>query len=199
MKRRFLIMLCSALCTLLQAQPAPADPGISQKVWIPKGAKVQFRLMQGLNTATNHKGDIVRLELASDVVVGGTVVLPAGTQTTAKITCSRPGRGKESARIDFSDPELSSAAGEKIRLLPYNPSEVWEDGPGIVLGLAIATPVIVAVGVAALPAAAVVHLVRRHHKKPPEHHIAVDPGMTFTYYTREKTPVNIDLPAGATP
>jgi hypothetical protein len=150
-------------------------------------------LTEALNTATHHKGDVVHLELASDLVAGGVVVLPGGTRATATITCSRRARGKKPGAIDFSDPELI-VEGERIRLLPYNPVEVWEDGPGIVLGLAVAIPVVAAVGAAALPVAVVVHVVRAHRKKPPEHDVGVNAGMTFTYYTREKTLVKIAGP-----
>jgi len=172
--------------------------GLPAEMRIPRGVLVQLRLLDGLNTATHHKGDVVHLELVSDLAAGGVVVLPAGSRATAMITVSRRARGKDRGAIEFSDPELD-VQGEKIRLVSYNPNEVMEDAPGIVLGLAIAAPVIVAATVAALPIAAVVHVVRRHRKKPPEHDTGVDRGMTFTYYTLSRTVLKKGSFAASTP
>ena len=88
----------------------------NHQVRIPKGTPVRLRLAEGLSTSTVHKGDAVHLELASDLGEGAMIVAPAGTQATATVTCSRPGRGKKPGAIDFSDPELI-LDGEKIRLV----------------------------------------------------------------------------------
>jgi hypothetical protein len=165
---------------------------------IPRGVWVKLRLLDGLNTATHHKGDVVHLELVSDLAAGGVVVLPAGSIATAMITVSRRTRGKERGAIEFSDPELT-VQGEKIRLVTYNPNEVMEEAPAIVLGIAIAAPAVAAVTVALLPIAAVVHVVRRHRKKPPEHDVGVDRGTTFTYYTRARTVLKKCPSAASTP
>ncbi|HEY3703457.1 MAG TPA: hypothetical protein VGL22_00245 [Terracidiphilus sp.] len=199
------VVALSPLAPVCQTMPAlqfeggpPAEGGVPQERWIPRNIRVKLRLLDPLNTATHHRGDVVHLELASDAVADGVIVLPAGTPATATITRSQAARGKQPGVIDFSDPELV-VAGEKIRLVPYNPNEEWEDGPGIVLAVAIAAPVLAAMFVAVLPVAGVVHLVRRHHKKPPEHDVGIDPGMTLTYYTRQRTLLKIAAPVASTP
>ena len=74
-----------------------------------------------------------------------------------------------------------------------------EEGPAIVLAIVIAGPIIVAALPAILPIAAVVHVIRRHRKKPPEHEFVVGAGTRLTYYTRDKTLLRIPASDPATP
>jgi len=46
-------------------------PGTSMEILIPQDTKVELRLLEGLSTATDHKGYVAHFAVASDVVAKG--------------------------------------------------------------------------------------------------------------------------------
>ncbi len=55
--------------------PAPPPPGT-----LGEGTTIRVRLLQRLSTAFNEKGDTFRSQVASDVMQGGQVLIPAGSE-----------------------------------------------------------------------------------------------------------------------
>jgi hypothetical protein len=177
-------------------QAAPIASASPVEVWIPQDMQVQFRLLEGLSTATDHKAYVVHLEVASDVVSDGVVIVPAGTRRTAKLTHS------DSKYIAFSAPTLM-ASGQKVRLSEHTSQERGELGAeeGAAIGIAIFAAPVIAIE---LPLAAVVRLVHcirsDHHKAAgPKRVITAEPGEIFTYYTFKRTLVRIAEAGAAAP
>ena len=92
-----------ARTTPLQAARADASaPAQTPGVVVPVGTVLPIRLDTGLSSATSHAGDLVVGRLAQDVMVGGAVALPSGTEVRGKVTAATPsGRVKGRAHLAF--------------------------------------------------------------------------------------------------
>jgi BON domain len=90
------------------APAAPAPPAVRQ-VSIPAGTPVHVQMIDSVDSATNHAGDIFRASLAFPIVVNGEPIVPAGTDVFVKLTNSSSagrmtGRSEltlQLARLDF--------------------------------------------------------------------------------------------------
>jgi len=174
------------------SQAASSQPSMPPTdVLIPQDTQVQLRLLEGLSTVTDHKGYVVHLEVTSDVVAGGVVVVPAGTQTTVKITHA-------GGRLEFSDPRLT-VGGRKVRLSKLTAAERGELGAeeGAAIGIAIFAAPIIAVE---LPIVAVWGVAHAVHGRPGEskahHYVFREKGEILRYYVRSRTQVNISSAIG---
>jgi hypothetical protein len=61
----------------------PAPPGPDE---LGEGTTIRARLLQRLSTAYNTSGDTFRTRVASDVLQGGQVLIPAGSEIDGKVT-----------------------------------------------------------------------------------------------------------------
>jgi hypothetical protein len=87
---------------------APAPPPV-REVSIPAGTPVHIQMIDNVDSATNHAGDIFRASLAFPIVVNGEPIVPTGTDVFVKLTNSSSagrmtGRSEltlQLARLDF--------------------------------------------------------------------------------------------------
>ena len=87
---------------------APAPPPVRQ-VSIPAGTPVHVQMIDTVDSATSHAGDIFRASLAFPIVVNGEPIVPTGTDVFVKLTNSSSagrmtGRSEltlQLARLDF--------------------------------------------------------------------------------------------------
>jgi len=90
------------------APAAPAPPTVRQ-VSIPAGTPVHVQMIDNVDSATNHAGDIFHASLALPIVVNGEPIVPTGTDVFVKLTNSSSagrmtGRSEltlQLARLDF--------------------------------------------------------------------------------------------------
>jgi hypothetical protein len=77
-------------------QPPPAQPGpaTTQAITIPAGTSVFVRMIDGVDSSKNKIGDTFHGSLESPLVVGDTVVAPAGADAYGKLT-----QAKEAGKI----------------------------------------------------------------------------------------------------
>jgi hypothetical protein len=86
----------------------PAPPPVRQ-VSIPAGTPVHIQMIDSVDSATNHAGDLFRASLAFPIVVNGETIVPTGTDVFVKLTNSTSagrltGRSEltlQLARLDF--------------------------------------------------------------------------------------------------
>ncbi len=87
---------------------APAPPPV-REVSIPAGTPVHVQMIDTVDSATSHAGDIFRASLAFPIVVSGEPIVPTGTDVFVKLTNSSSagrmtGRSEltlQLARLDF--------------------------------------------------------------------------------------------------
>ena len=165
------------------SQASSARPlGTPMEVLIPQDTRVELRLLEGLSTATDHKGYVVHLAVVSNVVADGIVVVPAGTLTTAKLT--------RSGRLEFSAPEVK-VSGRKIRLAKCPAKKRAEDRAeeraetGLAIEMMIIEAPLLAVELPILAGRGVVHLLCDEHRREPVDVVTAEPGEIFTFYTRD--------------
>jgi len=98
----------AAAPTPAPAPAAPAPPPVRQ-VSIPTGTPVHIQVIDSVDSATNHAGDLFHASLAFPIVVNGESIVPAGTDVFVKLTSSSSagrmaGRSEltlQLARLDF--------------------------------------------------------------------------------------------------
>lgn len=66
--------------------PAPLPPGTLEE-----GTRIFARMMTPLNSADNEKGDVFRSRVDADVIQGGMVVIPAGSEIDGKVVSASSG------------------------------------------------------------------------------------------------------------
>lgn len=84
--------------------PTEATEPLAEKkaLVLPVGTSLPVRLETALSSAVSHAGDPVVGRLAADVVLGGSVALPEGTEVRGKVTTAvASGRVKGRARLAF--------------------------------------------------------------------------------------------------
>jgi BON domain-containing protein len=90
------------------APVAPAPPPVRQ-VSIPSGTPVHIQMIDSVDSAKNHAGDLFHASLAFPIVVNGETIVPTGTDVYIKLTNSSSagrmaGRSEltlQLARLDF--------------------------------------------------------------------------------------------------
>jgi BON domain len=98
---------------------APAPPTVRQ-VSIPAGTPVHIQMIDSVDSATNHAGDIFRASLGFPIVVNGEPIVPTGTDVFVKLTNSSSagrvtGRSEltlQLARLDFQGKSYSLASDD---------------------------------------------------------------------------------------
>ena len=66
--------------------PTPPPPPQPKRVEIPAGTSVRVQMIDAVDSAVNHDGDLFHASLASPIVVDNQIVVPAGTDMTVKLT-----------------------------------------------------------------------------------------------------------------
>jgi BON domain-containing protein len=101
------------------APAAPAPPAVRQ-VSIPAGTPVHIQMIDSVDSATNHAGDVFRASLAFPIVVNGEPIVPTGTDVFVKLTNSSSagrmtGRSEltlQLARLDFQGKSYSLSSDD---------------------------------------------------------------------------------------
>jgi hypothetical protein len=101
------------------APAAPAPPPVRQAS-IPAGTPIHIQMIDSVDSATNHAGDLFRASLAFPIVVNGEPIVPAGTNVFVKlINSSSAGRmaGRSEltlqlARLDFQGKSYALASDD---------------------------------------------------------------------------------------
>jgi BON domain len=86
----------------------PAPPAVRQST-IPVGTPIHIQMIDGVDSATNHIGDMFHASLSFPIVVNGETIVPTGTDVYVKLTNSNSagrltGRSEltlQLARLDF--------------------------------------------------------------------------------------------------
>ncbi len=92
----------------IPSPPPPRQPVVRQ-VSIPSGTPVHIQMIDSVDSATNHAGDVFHASLASPIVVNGETIVPSGTDVYVKLASSSSaghmtGRSEltlQLARLDF--------------------------------------------------------------------------------------------------
>lgn len=94
----------------------------ASEVRLVDGTRVRVRIMDLVTSETSRPGDAVRLQVADDVVVNGTVAIRGGTPVNGTVVESAPGRlgllGAHRARLVFTIDQTSAVDGQPIPLRP---------------------------------------------------------------------------------
>jgi hypothetical protein len=89
--------------------PTPPAPAPVRQVSIPAGTPVHIQMIDSVDSATNHAGDLFHASTALPIVVNGETIVPSGTDVYVKLTNSSSagrmaGRSEltlQLARLDF--------------------------------------------------------------------------------------------------
>ncbi|MGB0065219.1 MAG: hypothetical protein WBP85_12300 [Terracidiphilus sp.] len=125
---------CLAFSPLLVAQQAAssieAPTNTSKPVVLSKGTEVVFALLESVSTATAKNGQEVRLAVANDVEVNGSIVIPKGTHATGKVTQLRKAiAGKRDGSFSIKPISLTLTDGKQLKLREHPPDACEPDGP----------------------------------------------------------------------
>jgi BON domain-containing protein len=101
------------------AQATPAPPAVRQ-VSIPAGTPVHIQMIDSVDSATNHTGDLFHASLAFPIVVNGEAIVPTGADVYVKLTNSSSagrmaGRSEltlQLARLDFQGKSYTLASDD---------------------------------------------------------------------------------------
>jgi hypothetical protein len=81
------------------------------------GTRIPVVLRQTVSTATARAGDHVTGEVAENIAVNGTVVVPKGSRIEGRVVSVTPsGRLSGVAKLDFTMTELTPAGGQPIAI-----------------------------------------------------------------------------------
>ena len=117
-----LALIAASLCSApAAAQPQPGEDGVpivrvSKVLAVPQGTRIPLRTLETLSSRKARQGQRVPLEVASDVVFDGIVIIPKGTKAAGEISrVTAKGvlgkSGKLGLRVMFLE-----LGGQRIRL-----------------------------------------------------------------------------------
>jgi hypothetical protein len=109
----------SAASASASAPAAPAPPPVRQ-VSIPSGTPVHIQMIDSVDSATNHAGDLFHASLSFPIVINGEPIVPTGTDIFVKLTNSSSagrltGRSEltlQLARLDFQGKSYALASDD---------------------------------------------------------------------------------------
>ena len=84
------------------------------QVGIPEGIPVHVRLEEDLSSASAQQGQDVRLVVAEEAKIGGTVVITQGAPVVGHVTTAVPKRLTSGGKLDFSIEKVTAADGADI-------------------------------------------------------------------------------------
>jgi hypothetical protein len=165
---------------------------------LPMDMQVSLRLDQPLTSATAKPGDKIRYTLVDDLIVGGRVVVPAGTPAYSNVTHAEPSGAEHSGHLRFSDPILDPGHGQHIRLAARSKAD-RENDSNMAWSLASYTIFLAPLMVPALLIFGVEYATRRAHSAPNPQDITYPQGFLFHLFTRYKTRIREDSLPTQTP
>jgi hypothetical protein len=71
------------------ATPAPPPPPQPKQVEVPAGSTLSIRMIDSVDSETNHTGEIFKASLDAPIVVDNEVIVPAGTDVFVKLVTAR--------------------------------------------------------------------------------------------------------------
>ncbi|HEY2470389.1 MAG TPA: hypothetical protein VGI45_21520 [Terracidiphilus sp.] len=123
--------LCLVLSPLLVAQqvaPGLRDGNSSstqttkspETITLPRKTVVALVLLESVSSATAQKGDKVRLAVAKDVSIEGTVVIPKGTPASGLVAhVQKAVPGKRDGDVEIKPASLTLSDGREVSLRQY--------------------------------------------------------------------------------
>lgn len=103
--RRLVIALCAI--------------GLASGAEIPSGTHVLLRMMNSINTRTANEGDMVYLQTAMPIAVGGGIVVPAGSYVQGTVVrAKKSGMVKGRAELGIRLETLTLASGKAFKIAP---------------------------------------------------------------------------------
>ena len=160
------LALATLLAVALYLIPAPA----ASLVPVPAGTKVLLRFETPVDSGTITEGTTVKFTVATDVLIGRTVVFKQGTPAQGIVTdVSKPGIFGKNARVHIAYIQANAVDAKPVRLAPLDvtPDSVKQVGDvgaasatsltgAILLGpVGLAAGVLIHGGHVSLPAGAV--------------------------------------------
>lgn len=140
--------------------PTPTSP-------LPKGAQiVQFITLEDVSSETAKKGQPVRMALATNVTLGNTIVVPAGTPTVGKVfRIQKAIPGKKDGYLELMPDYVTLANGTHLQVRQYAIDETGCAPNRPCWGL---IPVVILMGIIAAPFIPIQLAVMAFHGHP--HH-----------------------------
>jgi hypothetical protein len=112
---RLAIALAAILATTFALVPAHA----ASVVTVPAGTKVLLQFETPVNSGTVKEGTAVKFTVASDVLVGRSIVFRQGTPAQGVVTdVSKPGIFGKNARVHIGYIQAEAVDGKPVRLAP---------------------------------------------------------------------------------
>lgn len=106
-----------ALLAVLGAPPADAGTVVT----VPAGTKVLLKFLEPLDSSKAKEGDVVKFEIAADVLVDRYVIFRLGDPARGIVTdVSQPGIFGKNARVHISYIQATAADGRPVRLAPLD-------------------------------------------------------------------------------
>ncbi len=94
--------------------PAPLPPGV-----LGEGTNIRVHLVEGLSTSESQKGDTFRSTVASDVVEGGQVLIPAGAEINGRVVEVTSGHLGGHGSMRLRPETVVMPDGRRFRLSAY--------------------------------------------------------------------------------
>lgn len=91
--------------------PAPPAPGV-----VPEGTMIRVRLMNDLSSTFSEKGEPFRSRVASDVLAGSNVVIPAGSEISGQVVQATTGHFAGHGTLMLRPEKVTLPNGESFRL-----------------------------------------------------------------------------------
>jgi hypothetical protein len=122
-KPHSLAFRCIAWCLISQVAVSTLGLAVASAadLRLPAGSAVIIRLDQTISTKTNSTGDSVRMSVAADVAVAGSVVIQAGAVALGEIShVKKPGNVGAPGEIGVDVSAVQGVNGEMIRVIPQS-------------------------------------------------------------------------------
>jgi len=118
----------------VERTPAPSQPALAERAYVTdpdgdivhprplrpgeigEGVTIRVRLLHRLSTATTEKGDAFRSRVASDVLQGGQVVIPAGAEIDGKVVEVSSGHAGGHGSMRLRPETVILPDGQRFRL-----------------------------------------------------------------------------------
>lgn len=108
----------------------------AQTVTVPAGTSVPVELMENVHSSFNTQGEVIHLQVADPVIIGGVTVIPEGARVEAEIS-SVEGAGMvgKAGGVNFQPVRIAAADGQWI---PLDPANFGDEGEGAGAGMIFA-------------------------------------------------------------
>lgn len=108
---------------------------------LPDATAVRLFLMEALDSATNHAGDLVRFEVIGDVKVGDVVTIARGATAVAHVVEAEPKKSMGRAgKLNFSLDYVKAADGSNVRLRAVSAKKGDDKKSAVIAGAVLVSP-----------------------------------------------------------